>query len=539
MNLSTVSCVLALLAATGLSSVSLHSANTFPIPDLDGSPCHPNVGSKQMGKKKSATNLHRTFMIVCVVLACIFSGFNYVTLYRHSTIQQQEREQEERRGSILDMKEIFLIKHHNTSIGSGNRQHVDDSIASPAVDIQHQDGFASNRTSNIVGNDGQRADDSITIPAVDIQNQDGFAICLLVKDDTERLAEWLAYHWLTLPLQYLVIAVDRTITSNPKPILDMWREETGMDITLWNDPDYRHVVNPTLNPKQKHRHRQRQFYAECMRYHKAKNHSWIALIDTDEFIANNDGYYRNSNGTQNLPILRNDQTLLDHLTAIQSQGNLQHLPIVDEKCHLMPRLAFSAVEDDPQIVQKANVENVKKRGNFDPMKFSTLRFYHHANPKDSKINKFGKVLVNLDKIEWEEINRKLRNVHRPLLESCGFPYHAFSDAALTVHHYVGTFEQYFAKDDGRRTKEIFNKLAFHDHGKNYQMQDWLVRFVDKVGVKRSERLLRTAGIIDHGKTMLMDMPDYPKDRTDKLKVKVPEHLRYFDEHGNMAQVQQV
>jgi preprotein translocase subunit SecG len=133
MNLSTVSCVLALLAATGLSSVSLHSANTFPIPDLDGSPCHPNVGSKQMGKKKSATNLHRTFMIVCVVLACIFSGFNYVTLYRHSTIQQQEREQEERRGSILDMKEIFLIKHHNTSIGSGNRNML--MIVSPALPL--------------------------------------------------------------------------------------------------------------------------------------------------------------------------------------------------------------------------------------------------------------------------------------------------------------------------------------------------------------------------------------------------------------------
>ena len=123
------------------------------------------------------------------------------------------------------------------------------------------------------------------------------------------------------------------------------------------------------------------------------------------------------------------------------------------------------------------------------------------------------------------------------MKSRGFPYHDFSDAALTVHHYVGTFEQYFAKDDGRRTKEVFKKLAFHDHGKNYQMQDWLKQFVDKIGVERSERLLRTAGIIDHGKTMLMDMLDYPKDQTDKLEVKVPEHLRYFDEHGNMAQRQ--
>lgn len=105
------------------------------------------------------------------------------------------------------------------------------------------------------------ADDSITIPAVDIQHQDGFAICLvLVKDDTERLAEWLAYNWLALLLlQDLAIAADRTSAKNLKPILDMWREETGdMDITPWNDSDYRHAANPKLNPKQKYCHWQRQ-----------------------------------------------------------------------------------------------------------------------------------------------------------------------------------------------------------------------------------------------------------------------------------------
>ena len=110
-------------------------------------------------------------------------------------------------------------------------------------------------------------------------------LVVLVKDDTERLAEWLAYSWLALLLQDLVIAADRTSATNLKPILDM---TGGMDITPWNDPDYRHVANPKLNPKQKYRHRQRQIYAECMRQHKAKNHSCVALIDTDEFIANND-----------------------------------------------------------------------------------------------------------------------------------------------------------------------------------------------------------------------------------------------------------
>jgi hypothetical protein len=123
------------------------------------------------------------------------------------------------------------------------------------------------------------------------------------------------------------------------------------------------------------------------------------------------------------------------------------------------------------------------------------------------------------------------------LKSCGFPYHDYSDAALTVHHYIGTIEQYFARNDTRRTKKTFRKRASHDDGKNYQMHDWLKRFVEKVGEDKSAKLLQTAGIIDHGKKiMLMDRPDYPEDRTDGLEMKVPETLRYFDENGNMVRV---
>jgi len=48
-------------------------------------------------------------------------------------------------------------------------------------------------------------------------------------------------------------------------------------------------------------------------------------------------------------------------------------------------LYFSAVEDDPKIVQKAKAEGV----DVDPMQFSTLRFYHHADPKNQAINKYG------------------------------------------------------------------------------------------------------------------------------------------------------
>merc|ERR1740124_1124009 len=37
---------------------------------------------------------------------------------------------------------------------------------------------------------------------------DGIAVCLLIRDDNDRLPEWLAYHYQMLPLLHLVVAVD-------------------------------------------------------------------------------------------------------------------------------------------------------------------------------------------------------------------------------------------------------------------------------------------------------------------------------------------
>jgi hypothetical protein len=61
----------------------------------------------------------------------------------------------------------------------------------------------------------------------------------------------------------------------------------------------------------------------------------------------------------------------------------------------MPRLVYSTVEDDPQIVQKGESRLI----DIDPTKVSTLRIYHHADPTNQGINKYGKVIINLDKIE--------------------------------------------------------------------------------------------------------------------------------------------
>lgn len=88
--------------------------------------------------------------------------------------------------------------------------------------------------SNRIG-DTYRSNESSTTLELQIPS-DGFAGCLLLKDDNHKLSEWIAYHWLVLPLKYLVVAVDPTGYTTPKEILDLWKHSgLGLEITLWND----------------------------------------------------------------------------------------------------------------------------------------------------------------------------------------------------------------------------------------------------------------------------------------------------------------
>jgi hypothetical protein len=94
--------------------------------------------------------------------------------------------------------------------------------------------------------------------------EESMSACLLICDDNHRLTEWIAYHYFSMPLRYLVIAVDPGSHQSPTFFLDQWRDR--MTILEWTDSDFsernftrsqidsRHVLN------QKHLDRQCTFY---------------------------------------------------------------------------------------------------------------------------------------------------------------------------------------------------------------------------------------------------------------------------------------
>jgi len=115
---------------------------------------------------------------------------------------------------------------------------------------------------------------------------DSFSACLMVLDENPRLPEWLAYHYFTLPLRHVVVAVDPHSSTSPNEILDRWRDR--MTVEVWTDSDFtsedlsRNSSDPVDVAIEKHQTRQRTFYAECIRHLQEHNRAWTTFTDADE-----------------------------------------------------------------------------------------------------------------------------------------------------------------------------------------------------------------------------------------------------------------
>jgi len=129
------------------------------------------------------------------------------------------------------------------------------------------------------------------------KHKEGASACLLVNDENPRLPEWIAYHYHTLPLRSLTVAVDPSSRSSPLGILQRWNDTGLVEMQLWNDDDYLHEIDSATGAKMKrikvtpdvhgHRLRQNHFINKCMLDFKRRNKQWVLLIDVDEYITFN------------------------------------------------------------------------------------------------------------------------------------------------------------------------------------------------------------------------------------------------------------
>ncbi len=500
-----------------------------------------------------------------------------------------DEEQVERGGDSMNYndkggKNNYNIIHSKWSMARKNGLLIDKSfMASAESPGSNQMKNANNTTSTNTKKDKDNGWKNHAIP------EDGVAGCLLLKDDNDRLAEWLAYHWLTLPLKYLLVAIDPTGTTSPRHILEKWGAQNdnkssnsttaststmnmnmnlttmGIEIEIWDDVDYDHWINEELDEKHKHRDRQKRFLADCELYHKEKGRSWLAVIDPDEYITfnliNDDDPVMNDNSAidEDVPEKFLSKKYVNEMYSVRRgfgsvknylnsghyqeqqtvfsfiQKNQHKEPWISEPCYLMPRLFFSAVESSPNVLSKSNVEQY----GLNPLQFSTLRYFHHARRGGFEYNHYGKVLVDLRRILRKEIERDMYSIHRPNYKSCLRPVKPYFDGVLRVHHYLGSWTQYSARSDVRRSRERFDKFGSVDYGTDYQLQSWLHAFVEVVGVEKAKWLLENSGIVEKNSVRIIDTQDFIHvQRRIENEAGDKEMLTYFyDEDGSIVDIQ--
>ena len=111
-----------------------------------------------------------------------------------------------------------------------------------------------------------------------------------------------------------------------------------------------------------------------------------------------------------------------------------------------------------------------------------------------------------------------------------------------VNHYVGSWEQYISRIDGRRGRDKFMKKASLNHGESHQLRDldWLSQFVDKVGDESSALLLEGAGSpakLSADDPALSDfhLPGFPNSRNKRESYRTNEYVNdevfFFETNG--------
>jgi hypothetical protein len=362
------------------------------------------------------------------------------------------------------------------------------------------------------------------------------AACLIIMDDNHFLTEFIAYHYLFLPLRRLIVGIDPKSKTSPLPILDRWKSR--INITVWYDKDYFHPPHdlehrlrrrPKKNTDEDiafafYLRRQRNLYHACMRQLKLEQLEndlksyWTAIIDTDEYIVPN-RFVRPKR------LIRNWKPTV--IEMLNDPGNRQISNGLSRPCVGMHRFNMGVMEETNSTLATRDIPP-----GFDYHDFNTLRWRYPVplqvrTKTTASSSMSGKALIDLSRIPLEDIELEKVSAHRPLTTVCTANDRSIPNeySTFVVHHYIGTFEQWSHRDDSRnkRTKEKYYQLleaslsssvlleqsstasnvsnasamqaAVDDLGDD-STRFFLKEFVKRYGLDEAKRLLEGAGRIE-------------------------------------------
>jgi len=158
----------------------------------------------------------------------------------------------------------------------------------------------------------------------------GFSACILTMDDNVLWPEWLAYHYQTLPLRRLIVALDPKSKTKPSELFTRYRKHgLSLDVTVWENDEflpneeYKNLIAldaRSQNVYMDHWRRQKWFLHKCLEQLYTENRSWVLLVDTDEFVVPQwRSLIVDGSGTNN-KVSTKPRNILDILTKYRDQA---------------------------------------------------------------------------------------------------------------------------------------------------------------------------------------------------------------------------
>ncbi|CAB9526253.1 expressed unknown protein [Seminavis robusta] len=336
--------------------------------------------------------------------------------------------------------------------------------------------------------------------------------CLITMDDNHWIPEWLAYHYHTMNLRYLVIVVDPLSVTSPSRILQRW--ENHINIEQWTDVDiFRGMNQTTTDPGtpgsaryDHHKERQLIFYQKCLQnFQKRGLVDWVLPTDIDEYIGlvprTSKAAGRNANYL--VPSLYEPGSILTFLNDVHKTNKAKYARLpYHPGCVPVPRRQYGTVKSTRQQVQQFIPELFKGEN------FLTLRWRHWNNKKSMTI----KVLVDVSRANLHNFQYGSGHglsVHNPLPECLDAQEMPFDMSDLVVSHYLGTPDQFFFRTDSRRgsyasgmkNQDGYDNAAKSDGREDDSHRLWFPGFCKSVGLTEAKRLLLDAGQISPASLM--------------------------------------
>ena len=290
------------------------------------------------------------------------------------------------------------------------------------------------------------------------------ACCVITEEDSRLLNEWLAYHYITLPLKYLIVVLDMDQESKtmPKEILSRWNSRIQMD--LWWEKRTNLEFQPEKVDETEIEESQNDkalIYTDCLKAMKAQGVDWVLLTDTNEYIRPSIGYSRVS-----------DQ--------LMRRNN-----IATKNCITVPR--YEVASKDVDIAHSHR-------------KLITMRFFYrgtHPMLDENHGKIVGKNIVHVTALNESEISINMVHTSIPYCNVSATDSH--QDLPM-IYHYAKTREQFNYSDDDDVTSK--NQTKQHRlRGNHAELLDaslafWIDELVKLVGPDEAGYLLH--GVIEVG-----------------------------------------